>query len=1655
MTLARALRRTGLLLVFAMALVAACRDVTVTAVDVGRVVVTPGNAQITIGQRMTFAARVEDATGRELPRTVVWNTSAPNVAAVTSAGEVLALAAGTARISASSGGVAGEAVVTIVGKPVARVELQPSIASVTVGDSVRFQATLTDADGAVLTGRQATWSVGDANIAVLRAATGWVVGQSPGSTTVAVTSEGVRGEATFSVRPAVVVGSVTVAPPSSTIPAGQTVQLVATVRTGDGAIINPPPPITWTSASNAIATVSPTGVVMGIAPGSTTITATSGGQSGQAAVTVTSTGVTTVRIEPRSLSMVLNTTFQLNVRAFDQAGTELMGRTAIWSTLNAGIVTVDATGLVRAVAAGQGRIVATIEGRADTATIFVVQQPVANVAIAPASPSVLVNDSTVLQAILTANDGTQLNSRFVTWTSSDTTIARIISLGSTSQSARVTGRRAGSVTITALVEGRTGTTTLQVLPRADLRVTKTGPAAVNAGDTITWTVGVANTGPSTAANVVLRDTLPASVTFVSATGSPTQSGNVLTWPTIATLASGGSASFTVRAIAPPSGTVVNVAAATSATAEANPVDNRAAWTTSIGGADVSVAKTAPAQTVNAGDPIDFTVLVTNLGTGTAAGVTVTDSLPANATFVSATGGPTQSGRLLTWPVIPSLANGASVSYTVRVVAPASGSVVNVARVASTSTDPNAGNNRSAPTIAVNPVANLSVSKTASPAVVNAGDTLTYTIQVSNTGPSDAVSVVVTDTLPLASVLFIDATGGASLAGNVLTWPTLATLAAGGSVNYTVRVEVSTSGAITNIAAVTATTADANPADNRATVTTNVPGADVVMNKSGPALVKPGDTITYTLQVSNLGPGRAHQVVVTDSLPPAAQFVDAVPAGSLSGTRLTWTMGNLQAGASQNYTVRVVAPVASGVVNVGLVSARTGDPAPGNNRSAVFTQIAQADVAVGKTGPATVNAGDIVTYTVSVSNVGTADATGVVVTDTLPSNATFLDATGSPTQNGNVLSWPAQTLAAGGSVNYTVRVTAPVTAATLVNAAAAISTTSDANPGNNWARVTTTVVPIADLEVTKSGPATVNAGGNVTYTLTISNKGPSPAANVVLSDTLPANNAGFVSASGNFTRVGNAVTWNLGTLSAGGSANETVVITAPNSGTLNNVARGTSSTADPDGTNNRSTTSTTVNAADLAVSKGAPGSVNTGAALTYTLSWVNNGPGPAVNVVLTDTLPAGVVFVDATGGPTYDLASRSLTWPTVPTRAAGASPVQHTVNVTVTATSGTLTNVAAVTAATADPNAANSRATASTVVLAPDLVMAKSGPATVGPGATITYTLQATNAGTAAATGVAILDTLPANATFIDATGGVTPVNGVLTFAVGALGTGAQSQSYTVRVQAPTAADTATVLNVARVISTSVDANPANNRATVTTKVVLADLTVSKSGPATAFAGDTLVYVIQTSNAGPSAAAGVVVTDTLPVNATFVRASRGGTLSGNVVTWPAIASLANGATQTDTVLVRAPNGGNARDAAAALATTFDPDLSNNTDDVTTAVTIATDLEITKTVDKATAQPGDTLTYTITLRNLGPVQADNVVVTDVLPNNVTFLDTTGGGVHSGNTITWDLGQVPISVQVFTVRVHMITTGTATNNVNVTSATTDKNPANNASSATTTVS
>src|SRR5439155_998393 len=208
---------------------------------------------------------------------------------------------------------------------------------------------------------------------------------------------------------------------------------------------------------------------------------------------------------------------------------------------------------------------------------------------------------------------------------------------------------------------------------------------------------VTNHGPSDAAAVVVRDTLPAGVTFVSASNGRSDATAIVTWPAGPSLANGDSLSRTVTVTAPPTGTLRNVARADAPTDDPDSTNTNASHptnhvtTTITELADLMLATTAPA-TVDAAHTLRYPITVTNNGPSDAASVVVRDTLPAGVTFVSASDAGSEAGGVVTCPAVATLANGASLSRTVTVTAPGTGTMLNVARAYASTADPDSTNN---------------------------------------------------------------------------------------------------------------------------------------------------------------------------------------------------------------------------------------------------------------------------------------------------------------------------------------------------------------------------------------------------------------------------------------------------------------------------------------------------------------------------------------------------------------------------------------------------------------------------------------------------------------------------------------------------------------------------------------------------------------------------------------------------------------------------------------------------------------------------------------------------------------------------------------------------------------------------------------------------
>jgi uncharacterized repeat protein (TIGR01451 family) len=647
---------------------------------------------------------------------------------------------------------------------------------------------------------------------------------------------------------------------------------------------------------------------------------------------------------------------------------------------------------------------------------------------------------------------------------------------------------------------------------ADLEVTKTDvPDPVTAGEDLTYTLEVTNHGPATATDVVLTDTLPAGVDLVTAPDC-TESGGVVTCE-LGDLLPGQTVVRAIQVDVPAdilgsatSGILTNTATV-EAPDQADPdlSNNTATTTTTVqASADLAVTKVCkPDSSAAAGETAFCDIHVDNLGPSDAVGVELTDVLtsatPFTVTNVAVSPGgtcaPTSGGPTTSFTTTCDLGTepaGGRSTIHVEVTAADVAEVNDVATVTADTPDPVTSNNTAEGTLVFTGSADLALTKDGPTSVV-AGEGLTYEIGVTNTGPSTAHDVVVTDTLPLG-VSFVSVTPSTGsctygqpdardLACN------LGNLASGASATITVEADVAPDvlpgTLLVNKAGVSSSTADPDNANDIASVTTAVEGsADVSVTKTdSPDPVLAGELLTYTLTAANDGPSTAYDVVVEDNLPDGTSFVSGVDdngatvCAEIQPDIVRCAVGTLDPGdsATIEITVQVDPDVPDGttLTNEAEVTSTTPDPDPSDNTTTEDTDVAtEAELWIDKQAEnRSGNPAPVVVYTLVVHNDtgceedaqssptptcgagGPSDAQDVEVVDTLPLTpkkltVQYVSPQCTYDESAHTVTCSADTVPAGASVTFVIEAQVQGSVGTITNTAALTSGTDDPVSGNN-------------------------------------------------------------------------------------------------------------------------------------------------------------------------------------------------------------------------------------------------------------------------------------------------------------------------------------------------------------------------------------------------------------------------------------------------------------------------------------------------------------------------------------------------------------------------------------------------------------------------------
>ena len=1062
----------------------------------------------------------------------------------------------------------------------------------------------------------------------------------------------------------------------------------------------------------------------------------------------------------------------------------------------------------------------------------------------------------------------------------------------------------------------------------------------NFGEEVTYFISVFNSAIVDAKQVVVVDHLDKGLKYVSSShnGVYDEASHTVTW--VVDIGAGSSLDLTVTAVADEYGVLTNDVTVGDKTASV----------------DVTVPEIIPTKDVNNtapnfGDKIEYTIILSNNGVVDAKQVVVVDTLDEGLTFVSASDNGVWNPfkRTVTWTV--DLAKGESKVFTVIATVSAYGNIHNTVSV---------GDKSSSVNIAV---PEIIPGKTVDVENPNFGDTVTYTVVVTNNGVVDAKQVVVRDILD-KGLKFVKATGEYTFDEDSRTVTWIVDLAKGESQTFYVTAVAEAYGVLTN---------DVTVGDNTASADVVVPeiNPDKIANITNPNF---GDKVDYTVTVTNDGIGDANNVVVRDILGEGLKFVSATGNYTFDeATRtVTWIV-DLAKGESKVFSV--IATV-SGYGNV------TNSLVVGNKTAGVNVTVPEInpDKTANISNP---NFGDNVNYTVTVTNDGIGDAKDVVVRDVLGEGLKFVSATGEYTwdEDSRTVTWIVD-LAKGESRTFYVDA--------IVSGYGNV--TNSLIVGNKTISVNVTVPEIIpDKTVGIENP---NFGDTVNYTVTVTNDGIGDANNVVVKDIL-GEGLTFVDATGNYTfdEATRTVTW-IVDLAKGES--RTFYVNAIVSGygnVTNSLVVG------------NKTVGVNVTVPEINPDKTANiTNPNFGDKVDYTVTVTNDGIGDANNVVVRDILGEGLKFVSATGNYTFDEATRTVTW--IVDLAKGESKV-FSVIATVSGY-GNVTNSLVVGNKTAGVNV-------TVPEINPDKTVDNEIP---NFGDNVTYTVTVTNDGIGDANNVVITDVLDKGLKFLNATGNFTydEKTGIITWIVDL----AKDETKTFNVNV-------TVLGYGVLPNTVA----VGNKTAVRNITVPEIITVKEVNSSDIHIGDEITYTITVSNPGKINATNVVIRDILPEGLKFINASNGGVYDPvtGIITW--ILNITANSTVDLTADVCVNKSGNITNTV---------NVGNKTSNCTIESGDIVDLEIHIVADKSEIYVGDNVVYTVTVINNGPSDAINTIANILIPNALSILsyNATKGtfDITSGN---WSIGNLTNGEKVvLTFVAKALNEGNSTVYVNVTSET-----------------
>ncbi|QUH23403.1 DUF11 domain-containing protein [Methanobacterium alkalithermotolerans] len=1234
----------------------------------------------------------------------------------------------------------------------------------------------------------------------------------------------------------------------------------------------------------------------------------------------------------------------------------------------------------------------------------------------------------------------------------------------------------------------------------------------NVGDSVDFAITATNYGPDAASQVVIQDYMSKEsngfeyVSHTATQGTYDPSNGL--W-IIDNFANGATATLNIQALVMDSGNVTNIAAKllplpSPLGDDPNPANDVDSVTMEVPpAADVGVEKWVDNDRPNIGDILRFYIEVFNNGPDNAANITVVDLLPIDVginpgenlfvyqDWIRLPDDFTSASLIFddvtnTWTIFFANINPGDyglvyLDILLNNTGDAGNFFTNTAtKTASSPYDWNTTNDQSSVDFYI-PRADWTLTKTVDDVTPNVGDLITWIVTYTNTGPDNATGIIINDVIPaglnVQSLVLSTGTYDA-MTGD---W-SIPFLTSGANATLTVVTEVTSAIAgtvTTNVATKTAQNEYGEGPDFAAQAI-YVPVADVAITKTvNNTTPNYWDSVIWTVTVTNNGPDTAEDVVVLDVPSSGLVILDAVVSqGSLFGT--TWFVGNLANGATATLNITTLINATGVLNNTVYVGAETYDNDTTNNQDTTSVNVPPAaDIAVVKTADNyTPNYWDIVTFTIEVTNNGPDAAPGgpdaLRIRDFLPAGMTFVDAWASVplvwdlNVAGDVVRFRnfADDLLPGETVYLYVQARVTQSNTTMNNTASRIPNTNDVydpDPSNDSSTITLTVPPAADVAVFKSvtGAKEVSRNYNdvLWFWIDIINYGPDTANNVVLTDFFPAG-LEYVShgvAQGTFDPLTGI--WNVGTVPSGAYIiGDFYYRIVTSNTTIINFAEVIADEYDWNMTNNISNATINVPpAVDIEVNKTVdnptPNYLDT---VLWTVSVTNNGPDVANNIVIGDIPDAGLTITNLV----VTKGVFGVNW-VIDTLSVGETAYMY-ITTLITASNTTLNNTAyLISVDEYEWDETNDSSTASVdVAAAADLLVSKTASTTTPSiGQIVQFVITVVNAGPDNATNVVVNDLLPAGLTFFAGSttkGTYNVVDGIWT--IGDLNVLEAAQLIIFAVVEP--AMGTNVTNTADISGDEYDPFLENNHSSVTLQLPVSDLSVTKTADNTSVnVGDTVIWTVTLTNNGPANATNIELTDVPPAGFAINSVTPSvGTFDGMTGVW-SIPSLLVGQIATlviDTTAQASAAGTNQTNTITVTALDqYDPSPAS---DSATVYVKAADVAVTKTVNNATPNYLQNVTWTVTATNNGPDTATGVQITDIPPAGLNVLSVTPSqGTFDAMTGVWNVGTLANGASATLTIITQVTMAntTITNTATKTAENEyDPNPANDSDSATITV-